>query len=61
MVNADIGKPQIDCNPFKIDLMYLKDCGGCEVKPKGGDKGIVVDETKGVDTTPHWTLGLGDL
>ncbi len=46
MVNADIGKPQIDCNPFKIDLMYLKDCGGCEVKPKGGDKGIVVDETK---------------
>ena len=25
--------------------MYLKDCGGCEVKPKG-DKGVVVDETK---------------
>ena len=36
LVNRDIGKKQFDCSPFKIDLMYLKDCGGCEVKPKNG-------------------------
>merc|ERR1711968_253613 len=33
IVNADIGKPQVSCNSFQIDLMYLKDCGECEVAP----------------------------
>lgn len=32
IVNEDLGKPQQECNAFKIDLMYLKDCGECEVK-----------------------------
>ena len=32
MVSADIGKKQFDCSPFNIDMMYLKDCGSCEVK-----------------------------
>jgi len=30
IVNKDIGKPQFDCNPFHLDLVYLKDCGECE-------------------------------
>jgi len=30
MVNRDIGKKEFDCNPFNLDMMYLKDCGECE-------------------------------
>ena len=32
IVNADLGKPQQECKAFAIDMMYLKDCGECEVK-----------------------------
>ena len=37
IVNKDIGKPTMECNAFKIDMMYLKDCGECEIKPKAED------------------------
>eukprot|EP00948_MAST-09A_sp_MAST-9A-sp1_P001915 g1915.t1 len=40
MVNRDIGKPEFDCNPFKIDLMYLKNCGECEHKSPDPNKVI---------------------
>jgi len=30
MVNRDTGKPAHSCNPFVLDLKYLKDCGECE-------------------------------
>jgi len=34
IVNADLGKPQFDCNPFALDLVYLKDCGECDPRKK---------------------------
>lgn len=36
IVNADLGKEQVDCMPFKVDMMYLKDCGECEITKKPG-------------------------
>ena len=31
-VNVDTGKEHVqDCSPFQLDLLYLKDCGECEV------------------------------
>mmetsp|Transcript_8564 Transcript_8564/g.15545 ORF Transcript_8564/g.15545 Transcript_8564/m.15545 type:complete len:879 (-) Transcript_8564:91-2727(-) len=49
IVNVDLGKPQQECKAFAIDMMYLKDCGECEVtKPlevsAGGD---VLEEKEG--------------
>lgn len=35
IVNKDIGKPLFNCNPLELDLMYLKNCGECEVVKKG--------------------------
>jgi flavocytochrome c len=32
IVNVDLGKEQVECSAFGIDIMYLKDCGECEVK-----------------------------
>jgi hypothetical protein len=48
MVNKDIGKKQFDCNPFKLDMEYLKDCGECEVvKVKPGDaKSLAAEKAK---------------
>jgi len=48
MVNKDIGKKLFDCNPFHLDLEYLKDCGECEVvKVKPGDaKAAALEKTK---------------
>jgi len=31
MVNKDLGKPMYSCNPFELDLKYLKSCGECSV------------------------------
>ena len=31
-MNVDTGKEHVqDCSPFQLDLLYLKDCGECEV------------------------------
>jgi flavocytochrome c len=38
IVNRDIGKPLFDCTPIVLDMMYLKNCGECEVEPKGKKK-----------------------
>ncbi|GMI49254.1 hypothetical protein TrCOL_g12838, partial [Triparma columacea] len=40
IVNADLGKEQQDCNAFLVDLMYLKDCGECEVKKPTLEVGV---------------------
>jgi FAD-linked sulfhydryl oxidase len=34
IVNRDLGKPLFDCSPLALDLMYLKDCGECTLKPE---------------------------
>eukprot|EP00618_Florenciella_parvula_P036072 CAMPEP_0119474524 /NCGR_PEP_ID=MMETSP1344-20130328/5743_1 /TAXON_ID=236787 /ORGANISM="Florenciella parvula, Strain CCMP2471" /LENGTH=583 /DNA_ID=CAMNT_0007507845 /DNA_START=43 /DNA_END=1794 /DNA_ORIENTATION=- len=39
MVNRDTGKPIHDCNPFALDLLYLKDCGECVPEKKGAPTG----------------------
>jgi FAD-linked sulfhydryl oxidase len=40
IVNRDLGKPLFDCAPLALDLMYLKDCGECSLKPEDiGDDG----------------------
>ena len=48
MVNKDIGHKQFDCNPFHLDMEYLKDCGECEVvKVKPGDaKAAALEKAK---------------
>ena len=38
IVNKDIGKPLFDCTPINLDMMYLKNCGECEVEKKGEKK-----------------------
>ena len=48
MVNKDIGHKQFDCNPFHLDMEYLKDCGECEVvKVTPGDaKSALAEKAK---------------
>ncbi|GMH65377.1 hypothetical protein TL16_g04186 [Triparma laevis f. inornata] len=53
IVNVDLGKPQQECRAFAIDMMYLKDCGECEVTKSlevgaGGEVGSVLDSGGGV-------------
>jgi len=47
MVNRDTGKPIHDCNPFGLDLLYLKDCGECEPekKKKAAEEGEITADT----------------
>jgi len=62
LVNVDLGKPQTDCTPFAIDMMYLKDCGECEVKkPKieNGKEVFAEGETK--PSGYHEYLGPWDV
>jgi len=47
MVNKDIGHKQFDCNPFHLDMEYLKDCGECEVvKNDGTDTSKALEKAK---------------
>jgi flavocytochrome c len=47
MVNKDIGHKQFDCNPFHLDMEYLKDCGECEVvKNDGTDASKALEKAK---------------
>jgi hypothetical protein len=44
IVNVDLGKPQVECNAFQIDMMYLKDCGECEPVKKTAEVEVNVFE-----------------
>jgi cytochrome b involved in lipid metabolism len=47
MVNKDIGHQQFDCNPFHLDMEYLKDCGECEVvKNDGSATSLLAEKAK---------------
>ena len=61
IVNADIGKPQVPCKPFQIDLMYLKDCGECEITKKTDDKdGLPASQDDTIRSGYHAPTGPWD-
>eukprot|EP00451_Oxyrrhis_marina_P015042 CAMPEP_0204328966 /NCGR_PEP_ID=MMETSP0469-20131031/13805_1 /ASSEMBLY_ACC=CAM_ASM_000384 /TAXON_ID=2969 /ORGANISM="Oxyrrhis marina" /LENGTH=629 /DNA_ID=CAMNT_0051311485 /DNA_START=17 /DNA_END=1906 /DNA_ORIENTATION=+ len=33
-VNEDLGKKQVDCDIYRLDAKYLKDCGECSANPE---------------------------
>jgi len=55
--NQELGKPQFDCNPFKLDLIYLKDCGECKLDPKTGE---IYGGTGGIWNAELWAKDPAD-
>ena len=46
-ISVDTGKAYVqDCSPFQLDLLYLKDCGECEV-PSAASKAAGDDDDGG--------------
>ena len=45
IINRDTGNEEFECTPIGLDMVYLKNCGDCQVKkkPAAGD-GSAEDE-----------------
>jgi FAD-linked sulfhydryl oxidase len=45
IVNRDVGNPEFNCEPITLDMLYLKNCGDCQVKkPKEGDNPLKAEK-----------------
>jgi cytochrome b involved in lipid metabolism len=58
IVNKDIGKPLHSCNALELDMMYLKNCGECEVEKKGEAPTDASAKSGYHPTTGPWDLDL---
>ena len=50
IVNVDLGKEQVECTAFGIDMMYLKDCGECEPVKKDVEVNVFEGGSGGYDS-----------